>query len=86
MTPSSIREYTEAVQGRYLRVLKKEKGRILDKFTHVTGYHRKAAIRLLCRGNDEFLLDDVGVLGVMVLLAAAWRTPPLYHYQARELA
>jgi hypothetical protein len=51
MTRGSIREYTEAVQGRYFRASKKERGRILDEFTSVTGYHRKAAVRLLCHGN-----------------------------------
>ena len=49
MTPYSVREYAKAVQERYLRVGKNEKGRILDEFTKVTGYHRKAAIRLLHR-------------------------------------
>jgi len=49
MTRGSTREYTEALQGRYLRAAKKEKGRILDEFTRVTGCHRKAAIRLLHR-------------------------------------
>ena len=53
MTRGSIREYTEAVRGRYLRAAKKEKGKILDEFTEVTGYHRKAAIRLLHRGNRQ---------------------------------
>ena len=52
MTRGSIREYTEAVRGRYLWASKKEKGRILDEFTKVIGYHRKAAIRLLRRGNQ----------------------------------
>ena len=52
MTRGSIREYTDAVQRRYLGASKKEKGRILDEFTKVTGYHRKAAIRLLRRGNQ----------------------------------
>ncbi|MBA7669793.1 hypothetical protein ES703_77927 [subsurface metagenome] len=52
MTRGSIREYTEAVRGRYLRASKKEKGRILDEFSKVIGYHRKAAIRLFCRGNQ----------------------------------
>ncbi len=47
MTQSTIREYTEAVRWRYLHTSKKEKGKILDEFTKVTGYHRKAAIRLL---------------------------------------
>jgi len=47
MTRTSIREYTEAVRWRYLRSPKTEKGKILDEFTKVTGYHRKSAIRLL---------------------------------------
>lgn len=52
MTRGSIREYTEAVRGRYLRASRKEKSRILDEFTKVIGCHRKAAIRLLHRGNQ----------------------------------
>jgi hypothetical protein len=49
MTRASIREYTEAVRWRYLRSAKQDKGKILDEFTKVTGYHRKTAIRLLHR-------------------------------------
>ena len=49
MTRGSIQEYTKAVRERYLRASKKEKGRILDEFVNVTGYHRKSAIRLLRR-------------------------------------
>jgi hypothetical protein len=48
MTRGSIREYIEAVRVRYLKANKKEKGLILDEFIQVTGYHRKAAVRLLC--------------------------------------
>ena len=51
MTRASIREYTEAIRWRYLRAPKKEKGKILDEFTKVTCYHRKATIRLLHRMN-----------------------------------
>ncbi len=51
MTRGSIKEYIEAVRWRYLRANKKEKGRILDEFTKVTGYHRKSAIRRLRQGN-----------------------------------
>jgi hypothetical protein len=47
MTQSSIREYVEAVRERYFLASKKEKGKILDEFTKVTGRHRKAAIRLI---------------------------------------
>src|SRR3990172_10261689 len=52
VTRGSIREYTEAVRGRYLRWGKKEKGQVLDEFTRVTGYHRKAAIRWLRRDSQ----------------------------------
>ncbi len=39
MTRGSIQEYTEAVRERYLGGSKKEKGKILDEFTKVTGRH-----------------------------------------------
>jgi hypothetical protein len=52
MTRGSIAEYTEAVRGRYLKAIKKDKGRILDEFIQVSGYHRKAAIRLLHRNGS----------------------------------
>ena len=47
MTRGSIKEYVEAIKGRYFRAIKREKSRILDEFTKVTGCHRKTAIRLL---------------------------------------
>jgi hypothetical protein len=47
MTRGSIKEYVEAIKGRYFRAIKREKSRILDEFTEVTGCHRKAAIRRL---------------------------------------
>jgi hypothetical protein len=53
MTQNSIREYLEAVRGRYLRSSKKEKGKILDEFTKVTGCHRKAAIRMIHRDGQS---------------------------------
>jgi hypothetical protein len=49
MTRGGILEYREAVRWRYLNAGKKEKGKIPDEFTQVTGFHRKAAIRLLHR-------------------------------------
>ena len=52
MIRGGIQEYTEAVRGRYLRVSKKDKGKILDEFTKVIGCHRKATIRLLRRENQ----------------------------------
>ena len=53
MTGEAIRQYGQAVAPRYLLAGKKEKGRILDEFCAVTGHHRKAAIRLLRRGEPE---------------------------------
>jgi hypothetical protein len=38
-----------AIRQRYQMTNKQEKGKILDEFVKVTGYHRKAAIRLLCK-------------------------------------
>ncbi len=52
MTRASIVEYVEAVRVRYFGGTKKEKGKILDEFTKITGRHRKAAIRLLRRGSQ----------------------------------
>ncbi len=47
MTRGSIREYAAALRGRYAVAGKIEKGNLLDEFCKVTGYHRKAAVRLL---------------------------------------
>ncbi|CAB3680723.1 integrase catalytic domain-containing protein [Trinickia soli] len=43
------RELTEAVGERYRRSDRDEKRQILDEFIELTGYHRKHAIRVLCR-------------------------------------
>jgi hypothetical protein len=53
MTRGSVREYVEAIRERYWRASRKEKGQILEEFTQVTGYHRKAAIRLLRRSPGQ---------------------------------
>jgi hypothetical protein len=68
MTRASIREYVEAVRGRYLRSPKTEKGKILDEFTKVTGYHRKAAIRLLHQTDNLGPIRNAGVPGSKVSL------------------
>lgn len=47
MTRGSVLEYVEAVRRRYLVAGKKGRGKILDEFVLVTGYHRKTAIRSL---------------------------------------
>ena len=53
MRPRSVREYAEALRERYRRAGKGEKGRLLDEFCEVTGYHRKSAVRLLGRRTGE---------------------------------
>jgi transposase InsO family protein len=47
MTRTSVWEYAAAVRPRYLGASKAERGRLLSAFCQTTGYHRKAAIRLL---------------------------------------
>jgi hypothetical protein len=47
MTRGSISEYAAALRGRYLKANRAGKRLILDEFCSTTGYHRKAAIRLL---------------------------------------
>jgi hypothetical protein len=49
MTLNSINEYADIMRKRYLKARKKEKSQILDEFVKVTGYHRKAAIRVLLK-------------------------------------
>jgi transposase InsO family protein len=49
VTRNSIKEYAEAIRGRYQKETKTGKSKILDEFTKATGLHRKAAIRLLNR-------------------------------------
>jgi len=47
VTRTSIHEYVGVVRARYMVSGKRERGRILDEFCVVTGYHRKAACRVL---------------------------------------
>ncbi len=52
MSPRSVREYAATIRPRYLAASVQEKTRILTEFCRVTGYHRKSAVRLLCRLPD----------------------------------
>jgi len=60
MALNNIDQYIEDVRGVYLKASKKEKGKILDEFTKVTGCHRKAAIRLLRHSYRHKVKDQRG--------------------------
>jgi transposase InsO family protein len=49
MSLSAKREYLARIHGRYQRAGRLHKSRILDEFCLNCGYHRKVAVRLLCR-------------------------------------
>lgn len=53
MTKQAKRELQETIRPRYLKASKRERGRILDEFTAVTGYNRKYAIHLLRNGRPK---------------------------------
>jgi len=44
-------KYAPALRPRCVRVSRTEKSKTLDEFIQVTGFHRKAVIRLLDRGS-----------------------------------
>ena len=47
------KELLGTIRDRYQHSTRKDKGRILDEFTAVTGLHRKHAIRLLTQSKDQ---------------------------------
>jgi hypothetical protein len=77
MTLKSVKEYAAAIRGRYYKSSKEEKGKILDEFVKTTGYHRKAAIRLLLRPPRSASLKRGRVaysLAVLEPLKTIWET------------
>ena len=52
MSLSAKKEYLRRVHGRYQRSGREHKGKILDEFCAVCGYHRKSALRILSRPLD----------------------------------
>ena len=46
-------ELVATIRDRYRQSSKKDKGRILDEFTAITGHHRKHGIRLLSETADN---------------------------------
>jgi hypothetical protein len=55
LSQKSKRELVDAVRERYLQSDRKEKGKILDEFVAITGFHRKHAIRVLRQGYKQGL-------------------------------
>jgi len=53
MSQRSKRELAEELQGRYLKLSKQEKTRMLDEFVVTTGYSRKYANSLLKNGVNR---------------------------------
>lgn len=51
MSPKSTREYIQAIQIRYRKAPRSQKGQLLDEACRVTGYHRKAILRILHRAS-----------------------------------
>jgi hypothetical protein len=58
MTRMAIKEYVDALRGRYLRGSKKEKGQVLNEFVGVVGCHRKSAVRLLGRRRSSAVRES----------------------------
>jgi len=51
VTRRSIMEYARAVRPRHVKGSETEKGKMIDEFIQVAGFHPKAAIRLLNGGS-----------------------------------
>ncbi len=60
MTQASIRELVESWRPRYLKADRKGKTEILNEFVALSGYHRKAAIRVLRKGYKPRSWDRRG--------------------------
>jgi hypothetical protein len=58
-------EIINAIKERYQKATKKEKKRILDEFTAVSGYHRKHASRLLT-GIYQIILSDKKITSKLI--------------------
>ncbi len=53
MSKAARMELIAAIKDRYEKATRSEKGRILNEFVEVAGFHRKHAIRVLTRDSDQ---------------------------------
>jgi hypothetical protein len=81
MEAKACREYAKEMRNRYRKAVRTQRGRLLDEFTAVTGYHRKYAIGLLGRepmprsrrpGKPTRFTDEVCEALVKIWRAAAY--------------
>jgi len=63
-------ELVAAIAGRYAQGDRAERGRILDEFAAVTGFHRKHAMRLLRAGQVTRRPDRGPAAGFTMRLCA----------------
>ena len=81
ISPQARQELVAAVTERYQRSTPAERGRILDEFVALTGYHRKHAIRVLngssavstVRRGRRSVYDEAVTEGLVVLWEASDR-------------
>ena len=81
ISPQARQELVTAVAERYQRSTPAERGRILDEFVALTGYHRKHAIRVLngssampaVRRGRRSVYDEAVTEGLVVLWEASDR-------------
>jgi hypothetical protein len=89
METKACREYAYEMRNRYRKAVRAERGRLLDEFTAVTGYHRKYAMALLGReptprvrppGRPSRFTDEI-----VEALVKIWRAAD-YPWSARLVA
>ena len=71
---TSRRELTGVVATRYRASTGSDKREVLDEFVHVTGFHRKYAIRVLNRQVSEESMQSCGQVMRLRLLPLEWES------------
>ena len=75
LTMKEKQAVTREMAAEYRRATKKQKGKILDTLTALTGYNRSYAARVLRKGDRDVVVGRGGVVdGVKVTLVEDQRT------------